>query len=145
MDRKREVVFLSRNNGCALQGSQKKDQEQNILYQETIFTIRWRTFIFMHIEQLLFWGVSNGLQETFCLANVIHILKPHKYNAKFVYVFLTKGVSAPPTMATPMLWVILGISTCETSPSRTGRRVMPEKTKQRNIQMRFRVFLQQRP
>ena len=38
---------------------------------------------------------------------------------------LTSGVSAPPTMVTPSDWLVLGISTWETSPSSTGSRVMP--------------------
>ena len=42
---------------------------------------------------------------------------------------LTKGVSAPPTMVIPREELVLGISTCDTSPSRTGSRVMPVKYK----------------
>jgi len=30
-------------------------------------------------------------------------------------------------MVTPKFWLVLGISTCDTSPSNTGKRVMPAK------------------
>ena len=38
------------------------------------------------------------------------------------------GVSAPPTMVTPRLAEVRGISTWDTSPSRMGSRVMPAMT-----------------
>ena len=46
---------------------------------------------------------------------------------------LTKGVSAPPTMVIPREELVLGISTCDTSPSRTGSRVMPVKYEKKYI------------
>ncbi len=46
---------------------------------------------------------------------------------------LTRGVSAPPTMVMPRLGLVRGISTCDTSPSSTGKRVMPERKEQQML------------
>ena len=43
-----------------------------------------------------------------------------------IWISLTSGVSAPPTMVMPKAELVLGISTCDTSPSNTGSRVIPE-------------------
>ena len=47
---------------------------------------------------------------------------------------LTSGESAPPTMVMPRFWLVRGISTWDTSPSRTGRRVMPgNRNREKNV------------
>jgi hypothetical protein len=38
-------------------------------------------------------------------------------------------------MVMPSAELVLGISTCDTSPSSTGNRVMPEKEKKKEIQI----------
>ena len=67
------------------------------------------------------------------------LLKPKRYSNCVVAVWnlirnglLTRGVSAPPTIVMPSDGLVRGISTWETSPSSTGRRVMPGKKKEEN-------------
>ncbi len=49
------------------------------------------------------------------------------YKAYEIDNIITNGVSIPPTIVIPRNALLLGISTWETSPSRIGSRVIPEK------------------